>query len=88
MTSIENMDTATHQKITDKIKQLPDFLIEELSDYVDFLLFKNEKDWYENLNPNQKQSIKQGLQDIENGNTHSHQSVMDEMAAYIKSKKK
>lgn len=36
---------------------------------------KND-DWYHSLSSSQKESIKQGLQDLENGNVVSHEDVM------------
>ncbi|KQS90231.1 hypothetical protein [Chryseobacterium sp. Leaf394] len=58
-----------------------------MSDFVDYLLFKKEKDWAENLSEEEKNSIEQGLEDIKNGRLHSHESVMDEISEYIKSGK-
>lgn len=80
------MEAITHKNISDKIKQIPDYLSGELSDFVDYLLFKKEKDWAENLSDNDRANIEKGLSDIRNGNVHSHQSVMDELSEYIKSK--
>ncbi len=82
------MEAVAFQKISNKIKQLPDFLLDEISDYVDFLLYKNEKDWYATLSDEQKAIIEQGRDDIQKGKTHSHQDVINEMNAYINSKKK
>jgi len=82
------METIEYQKISEKIKQLPDFLLHEISDYIDFLLYKNEKDWYTSLNDEQKAIIEQGRNDIRQGKTHRHQDVISEMDAYIKSKEK
>ena len=82
------METIEYQKISEKIKQLPDFLLQEISDYIDFLLYKNEKDWYTSLNDEQKAIIEQGKNDILQGKTHRHQDVVREMNAYIKSKEK
>lgn len=82
------METFVHKKLSDKIKTLPDFLAEELSDFIDFLIFKKDKDWAETLTFEQKKSIEEGLKDIENGNTFTHESVMEEMAEYRKSKQK
>lgn len=81
------MEAITHKTISDKIKQIPDYLSDELSDFVDYLLFKKEKDWAENLSEEEKNSIEQGLDDIKNGRVHSHESVMDEISEYIKSRK-
>ena len=47
-----------------------------------------EEDWYESLDGKQKQEIQEGLNDIQAGRVFSHNSVMEEMAEYIKSKKK
>ncbi|WP_262150515.1 hypothetical protein [Chryseobacterium foetidum] len=82
------MEAITHKTISDKIKQIPDYLSDELSDFVDYLLFKKEKDWAENLSEEEKNSNEQGLDDINNGRIHSHESVMDEISEYIKSRKK
>lgn len=82
------METILHKEIKEKISQLPDFLMEELSEYIDFLLYKKDKDWFDTLSPSQKKSIEQGLEDIQNGKTYSHDSVMEEMTQYINSKKK
>lgn len=38
------METIIHKEIKEKISQLPDFLMEELSEYIDFLLFKTNKE--------------------------------------------
>ena len=48
------------------IKKVRDFLSKEI---------KND-DWYSSLSSSEKESITKGLQDIENGNTVSHQDVM------------
>lgn len=82
------MDSITHQKLSDKIKKLPDFLAEELSDFIDFLVFKKEKDWADSLTEEDRRSIDQGLKDIDEGNVYSHESVMEEIAQYRKTKEK
>ena len=82
------METVIQKEITQKIKQLPDFLMEELSNYVDFLLYQKDNDWFDSLNSNQKKSIEQGLDDIQNGRVYTHNSVMEEITQYINSKKK
>lgn len=81
------MEAITHKNISEKIKQIPEYLSDELSDFVDYLLFKKEKDWAENLSESEKKSIEQGLDDIRNGRIHSHESVMEEISECIKSKK-
>lgn len=82
------METIAHQKLFEKIKKLPDFLVEDLSDFVDFLVFKNDKDWAESLTIEQRKSVEEGRNDIENGDFHSHESVMEELAEYRKAKRK
>lgn len=72
-----NMKTSSHEDLLDKIKGLPDESLEQLSDFIDFLLYKEE------IN-----AVRQGLEDIKNGNVYSHESVMEEMTNYINSKKK
>ena len=46
------METTTLQKINNLIKDLPDYLAEELLEYVEFLVYKFHKD--ENLSDDQK----------------------------------
>ena len=80
------MESITHKRISEKILLIPDHLSSELLQFLDYLLFKKDKDWGENISETERQYIDQGLQDIKNGNLHSHQSVMEEMAEYIKQK--
>ena len=80
------MESLLHQKISDKIKEIPEYLLEELSDFIDFLMIKKEKDWAKNLSENQIKNIQEGLEDIKNNNVFSHESVMEEMAEYISQK--
>ena len=49
------METTTLQKINNLIKDLPDYLAEELLEYVEFLVYKFHKD--ENLSDDQKSVI-------------------------------
>ena len=62
------METTTLQKINNLIKDLPDYLAEELLEYVEFLVYKFHKD--ENLSDDQKRVILRGLEDIKYGRTH------------------
>lgn len=55
------MEAITHKTISDKIKQIPDYLSDELSDFVDYLLFKKEKDWAENLSEKEKTALSRDL---------------------------
>ena len=82
------METVAQQRLFEKIKKLPDSLMEDISDFVDFLAFKKDKDWAESLTIDQRKSIEEGRKDIENGDFYSHESVMEELAEYRKSKQK
>ena len=62
------METTTLQKINNLIKDLPDYLAEELLEYVEFLVYKFHKD--EILSDDQKRVILRGLEDIKYGRTH------------------
>ena len=62
------METTTLQKINNLIKDLSDYLAEELLEYVEFLVYKFHKD--ENLSDDQKRVILRGLEDIKYGRTH------------------
>ena len=62
------METTTLQKINNLIKDLPDYLAEELLEYVEFLVYKFHKD--ENPSDDQKRVILRGLEDIKYGRTH------------------
>lgn len=62
------METTTLQKINNLIKDLPDYLAEELLEYVEFLVYKFHKD--ENLSDDLKRVILRGLEDIKYGRTH------------------
>ncbi|MBV6878384.1 DUF2281 domain-containing protein [Epilithonimonas ginsengisoli] len=74
------------------IKTLPEDLYEEVNDFVDFLKTKYEnkdsKDWSENLTESQKESIKKGLKDIENGKTYSHEEAKQRIKNYLLEKSK
>lgn len=65
---LQIMETTTLQKINNLIKDLPDYLAEELLEYVEFLVYKFHKD--ENLSDDQKRVILRGLEDIKYGRTH------------------
>ena len=62
------METTILQKINNLIKDLPDYLAEELLEYVEFLVYKFHKD--ENLSDDQKRVILRGLEDVKYGRTH------------------
>ena len=62
------METITFQRICNLIKDLPDYLAEELLEYVEFLVYKFHKD--EDLSDEQKRVILRGLEDIKYGRSH------------------
>lgn len=80
------MEALAIKRLTEKIKDLPENMIQEISDFVDFLVYKNQKDWYDLLTPEEKQAIEEGLKDIEEGRVISHEKVMEEMRQYIQTK--
>ena len=65
---LQIMETTTLQKINNLTKDLPDYLAEELLEYVEFLVYKFHKD--ENLSDDLKRVILRGLEDIKYGRTH------------------
>ena len=62
------METITFQRICNLIKDLPDYLAEDLLEYVEFLVYKFHKD--EDLSDEQKRVILRGLEDIKYGRSH------------------
>ena len=64
------METTTFQRISNLIKDLPDYLAEELLEYVEFLVYKFHKDEESHLTEEQKRCILRGLEDIKYGRAH------------------
>ncbi len=69
------METTTLQKINNLIKDLPDYLAEELLEYVEFLVYKFHKD--ENLSDEQKRVILRGLEDIKYGRSQVENTELE-----------
>ncbi len=81
------MSSITASKLNQKINLLPDNLIQEVEKFVDYLQYKSEhEDWSVDLTENQKQSIKNGREDISNGKTYSHVEAKNIIKEHIKSK--
>ena len=82
------MDSTIALKLSQKIKLLPDDLIQEVDKFVDYLKYKSEHDddWSVDLTDNQKQSIKDGSEDISNGKTYSHAEAKQIIRKHINSK--
>lgn len=55
---------------------------------LDFVSITKSKDWYNELNQEQIQSINKGLEDIENGNTHTDEDVRESIHQRILKAKK
>lgn len=61
------MEIDTFQKINNLIKDLPDYLAEELLEFVEYLMYKNHQDEENHLSEEQKRVILRGLEDIKYG---------------------
>ncbi|MFY7743266.1 MAG: hypothetical protein ACOVQR_11500 [Flavobacterium sp.] len=48
----------------------------ELLKSMDFVSIVDENDWYQNLSPQDKNNIENGVNDLENGKIFSHEEVM------------
>jgi hypothetical protein len=48
----------------------------ELLKSMDFVSIVDENDWYQNLSPQDKKNIENGVNDLENGKIFSHEEVM------------
>ena len=81
------MDSITASKLSQKLKLLPDDLLQEVDKFVDYLKYKSEhNDWSGDLMDNQKQSIKNGSEDISNGKTYSHAEAKQIIKEHINRK--
>lgn len=76
--------------ITRKISLLPEAALTELAQYLDYLTFKHQptKDWAEQLTDDQKESIRHGLDDWENGRVVPHSEVAKKMKDYLNQQSK
>ncbi len=81
------MSSATISKINQKIKSLPENLLKEVDQYIDFLKYKNDQsDWSESISEDELSLIKKGKKDIEEGRVYSHKEAKQKIADYIKNK--
>jgi len=53
---------------------------------LDFIEIKKKKDWWDNLSPEEIQSIEKGIEDLNNGKIHSDKSVRDSIHQRILAK--
>jgi len=81
----------TLKDLENNIRTLPENFYEEVNDFIDFLKTKynrtNAEYWSGMLSEPQRESLKKGLEDIENGKTISHESAQKKIKDYIASKK-
>jgi hypothetical protein len=78
------MNTLNYQEINKKINLLPENLLQEVNDYIDFLTYKNtEKDWANYLTEKQKVLIEQGKRDIENNNMVSQDVAKERIKKFL-----
>lgn len=81
----------TLKDLENNIRTLPENFYEEVNDFIDFLKTKytrtNAEEWSGMLSEPQRESLKKGLEDIENGKTISHESAQKKIKDYITSKK-
>ncbi len=81
----------TLKDLEDNIRTLPENFYEEVNDFIDFLKTKynrtDENDWSGIISEPQRESIKKGVDDIENDRTLSHESAQKKIKDYIASKK-
>ena len=80
------MSTITASQINKKIKSLPANLLEELDKYIDFLTFKSQPDWADQLTEQQISLIEKGKKDIEENKVISHKEAKERIKSYIKNK--
>ena len=77
----------TIKDLEKNLKTLPKELLGNVNDYIDFLKEKYlDKDWANQLSDSQKESIKKGISDIENGNIISHEGAKQKIRNYLQSK--
>jgi len=81
----------TLKDLENNIRTLPENFYEEVNDFIDFLKTKytrtNGDDWSGILSEPQRESIKKGVDDIQNDRTLSHESAQKKIKDYITSKK-
>ena len=81
------MNTPIASIINQKIKTLPENLLQEVDNYIDFLKFKSlNSDWSEQLSQSQIALVEKGKKDIEEGRVFPHNDAKQKIKEYIKSK--
>lgn len=83
------MATITASQINQKIKHLPNNLLQEVNDYIEFLAFKSsQKDWATDLSKEQVSLIEKGKKDITQGKVITHKEARERIKNYIQNKSK
>lgn len=83
------MNTITAFQINQKVNALPEKLLQELDDYIDFLKYKYaQKDWSDDLTEQQIKLIEKGKNDLEQGKILSHTQAKEKIKNYIKNKQR
>jgi len=83
------MNTITAFQINQKVNALPEKLLKELDDYIDFLKYKYaQKDWSDDLTDQQIKLIEKGKNDLEQGKVISHTQAKEKIKNYIKNKQR
>ena len=81
------MSTINASQLNQKIKRLPVNLLQEVDDYIEFLTYKSsQKDWADDLNPEQISRLEKGKQDIIENKIISHQDARKIIDSYLKRK--
>ena len=83
------MNTITASQINQKVNELPEKLLQELDDYIDFLKYKYaQKDWSDDLTDQQIKLIEKGKNDLAQGKVLSHTEAKEKIRNYIKNKQR
>ena len=81
------MSVISVSQINQKIKSLPENLLQEVDKFIDFLTYKSShSDWPEQLSDEQINLVEKGKKDIEENKVLSHKEAKQKIAAYIKNK--
>ena len=82
------MNTNTINKINEKLKVMPDDVVDDILKYLDFLNFeKKDSDWQDDLSDLEHTLIKQGQDDLINNRTYSHQEALELIQHHINAKR-
>ncbi len=81
------MSTINASQLNQKIVDLPEHLLQEVNNYIDYLTYiSKEKDWSINLTKEQTLLIEKGKKDIEENSVISHNEARKRIENYIKNK--